>query len=188
MTPAAAPEAIFHVAVQAAPFDTATQIARLARGRTNMGAVVTFTGLCRADAGDAPLTALVLEHYPGMAEEEITRHLDTARARWPLQGAIIIHRHGRIVPGEPIVLVVTASAHRAAAFAAAEFLMDWLKTSAPFWKKEERAAHHGGWVAAKAADDQAAARWSPPAQQGQKDGPEDGPKAAPESESKDGSR
>ncbi|WP_454918146.1 molybdenum cofactor biosynthesis protein MoaE [Xanthobacter sediminis] len=158
---------LFEVRVEAEAFDAAVESARLSAGRTDVGAVVTFTGLCRADAGDgpdaAPLTALVLEHYPGMAEEEIARHLDEARRRWPLQGAVIVHRHGRIVPGAPIVLVATASAHRGAAFAAAEFLMDWLKTGAPFWKKEERAAA-GAWVSARSADDAAAARWDlPPA-------------------------
>lgn len=157
---------LFEVRVDAAPFDAAAESARLSEGRTDVGAVVTFTGLCRADAGagpgEAPLAALVLEHYPGMAEEEIARHLDEARRRWPLQGAIVVHRHGRIVPGAPIVLVATASAHRGAAFAAAEFLMDWLKTNAPFWKKEERFGA-GAWVAAKSADDAAAARWTVPA-------------------------
>lgn len=155
-----AADAPFQVRIQAEPFDGAAEAARLCAGRTDVGAVVTFTGLCRADAGATPLTALVLEHYPGMAEEEISRHLDEARQRWPLQGAIVVHRHGRIVPGEPIVLVATASAHRAAAFAAAEFLMDWLKTNAPFWKKEERAGTEAGaWIAAKETDDAAAARW-----------------------------
>lgn len=159
-------DAVFEVRVQAEPFDAAAEAARLSEGRTDVGAVVTFTGLCRADAGEAPLTALVLEHYPGMAEEEITRHLDEARRRWPLQGAVIVHRFGRIVPGAPIVMVATSSAHRAAAFAAAEFLMDWLKTGAPFWKKEERGTDGttgGDWVAAKCSDDEAAARWSRPA-------------------------
>ncbi len=151
----------FTVRVQAEPFDASAESAALSAGRTDVGAVVSFIGLCRADTGTdgAPLVALVLEHYPGMAEEEMGRHLDEARHRWPLQGACIIHRHGRITPGEPIVLVVTASAHREAAFAAAEFLMDWLKTNAPFWKREER-ADGGDWVAAKAADDAAAARWT----------------------------
>ena len=151
---------MFSVRIQGQPFDVGAEVAALTEGRTDAGAVVTFTGLCRADAGadGAPLAALTLEHYPGMAEEEIGRHLEEARRRWPLQGARIIHRSGRITPGEPIVLVVTASAHRGAAFAAAEFLMDWLKTGAPFWKREER-ADGGDWVAAKAADDAAAARW-----------------------------
>lgn len=153
----------FSVRVQAETFDAAREAATLADGRTDVGAVVTFTGLCRADTTAAgPLVALHLEHYPGMAEEEMGRILDEARTRWPLSGARVIHRHGRIVPGEGIVLVVTASPHRGAAFAAAEFLMDWLKTSAPFWKKEERpdAPGDGAWVEAKATDDDAAERWS----------------------------
>ena len=146
------------VRIQAEPFDTGAEVARLAEGRTDVGAVVTFTGLCRAEGGR--LAALELEHYPGMAEEEIGRVAQEAAARWPLQGVVAIHRHGRIAPGEPIVLVVTASAHRAAAFEAAEFLMDYLKTRAPFWKKE----HHvdgtaGDWVEAKDADDKAMERW-----------------------------
>ncbi|MCK0196690.1 molybdenum cofactor biosynthesis protein MoaE [Ancylobacter sp. 6x-1] len=155
---------MFTVRIQSAPFDAACEAAALSDGRQDVGALVTFTGLCRADDA-APeaggrLVALTLEHYPGMAEEEIARHVEEARRRWPLMGATVIHRHGRIVPGEPIVLVVTASAHRGAAFAAAEFLMDWLKTSAPFWKQEEREAATG-WVDAKAADDDAAGRWDP---------------------------
>lgn len=151
----------FSVSVQAAPFDAAAEIGALS-GAGEVGAVVSFTGFCRADkneTGDgAPLRALVLEHYPGMAEAEMERLMDEARARWPLLGARIVHRHGRIVPGEQIVLVVTASAHREAAFSAASFLMDWLKTDAPFWKKEER-TEGGDWVAAKDRDTQAARRW-----------------------------
>lgn len=152
---------MFTVRIQAQDFDAATEAAALARGRTDIGAVVTFAGLCRAqDApGGAPLIALTLEHYPGMAEEEIGRLIEQARARWPLIGATVIHRYGRMVPGDNIVLVVTASAHRAAAFEAAEFLMDWLKTSAPFWKMEER-DDGKGWVAAKDDDDAAAERWN----------------------------
>lgn len=151
---------MFAVRIQHDPFDAAAESARLTDGRTDVGAVVTFTGLCRADAGAAgqSLGALTLEHYPGMAEEEIERHVDEARRRWPLLGAVVVHRHGRLVPGDPIVLVVTASAHRGAAFAAAEFLMDWLKTSAPFWKKEER-SDGGDWVEAKSSDDAATERW-----------------------------
>lgn len=151
---------LFAVRIQEAPFDAAAESARLSAGRTDVGAVVTFTGLCRADpdAGGAPLAALTLEHYPGMAEAEIERHVEEARRRWPLTGAIVVHRHGRLVPGDPIVMVATAASHRAAAFAAAEFLMDWLKTDAPFWKKEER-ADGAAWVEAKAHDDDARARW-----------------------------
>ncbi|MBS7540625.1 molybdenum cofactor biosynthesis protein MoaE [Ancylobacter lacus] len=152
---------MFTVRIQREDFDAGAEAAALARGRTDVGAVVSFAGLCRADPAEegGRLLALTLEHYPGMAEEEIERHLAQARARWPLAGATIIHRHGRITPGENIVLVVTASAHRAAAFAAAEFLMDWLKTSAPFWKREEREAGPHRWIEAKAADDDAAERW-----------------------------
>lgn len=152
---------MFTVRIQAQDFDPAQEAAALSKGRSDIGAVVTFTGLCRAqDApGGAPLIALTLEHYPGMAEEEISRLVEQARARWPLIGATVIHRYGRMVPGDNIVLVVTASAHRAAAFEAAEFLMDWLKTSAPFWKMEER-DEGTAWVAAKDEDDDAAERWN----------------------------
>ncbi|MEW6255008.1 MAG: molybdenum cofactor biosynthesis protein MoaE [Pseudomonadota bacterium] len=152
----------FDVRVQADPFDIADEIAAMS-GTGDVGAVVSFTGYCRADKSetgiDGALAALVLEHYPGMAEAEMERLMDEARTRWPLLGARIIHRHGRIVPGEQIVLVVTSSAHRDAAFAAASFLMDWLKTNAPFWKKEERAGG-GDWVAAKDSDTDAALRWT----------------------------
>src|ERR1700739_1626644 len=117
--------------------------------RNDVGAVVTFTGICRADENGAPIAALTLEHYPGMAEAEIARHVEEAHARWPLLGALIIHRYGRIFPGEDIVLVATASSHRQAAFAAAEFLMDYLKTRAPFWKQGESAQGRAGGGANK---------------------------------------
>ena len=146
------------VRVQAQAFDVAAETERLTRGRSDIGAVVTFTGLCRDEAG--MLVALEIEHYPGMAEAEIARVDAEAQARWPLAGVTIIHRYGRIAPGEPIVLVVTASRHRDAAFAAASFLMDYLKTRAPFWKKEHRVdGTSGDWVAAKDTDETAAARW-----------------------------
>jgi len=146
------------IRVQAEPFDAAAESRRITQGRTDIGAVVTFTGLCRSEGGS--LAALELEHYPGMAEEELERVAREALARWPLQGVTIIHRHGRIAPGDDIVLVVTASAHRRAAFESADFLMDYLKTRAPFWKKEHTVCGEpGGWVAAKTADDQAAGRW-----------------------------
>ena len=146
------------VRVQSEPFDAAAEASALTAGRADVGAVVTFVGLCRDEGGT--LAALELEHYPGMAEEEISRVVAEAQARWPLMGATAIHRYGKIAPGEDIVLVVTASAHRAAAFAAAEFLMDYLKTRAPFWKKEHRKdGTSGDWVAAKDADDAAADRW-----------------------------
>jgi molybdopterin synthase catalytic subunit len=147
------------------PVDSAAEIAALTAGRADIGAVVTFTGLCRgADHGRA-VAALTLECYVPMAEEEIGRHVAEAQARWPLQGVTVVHRHGRFRPGDLIVLVVTASAHREAAFSAAEFLMDYLKTRAPFWKQEET-PDGTGWVAARETDDQAAARWQatpPPA-------------------------
>jgi len=146
------------VRVQSEPFDAAAEARALTAGRADVGAVVTFVGLCRDEGGT--LAALELEHYPGMAEEEISRVVAEAQARWPLMGATAIHRYGKIAPGEDIVLVVTASAHRVAAFAAAEFLMDYLKTRAPFWKKEHRKdGTSGDWVAAKDADDAAADRW-----------------------------
>ncbi|OAF16233.1 molybdenum cofactor biosynthesis protein MoaE [Bradyrhizobium neotropicale] len=147
------------IRIQETDFDVAHEIAGLTKGRTDIGAVVSFSGICRGDEDSARISALTLEHYPGMAEEEIGRHVDEATSRWPLDGVTIIHRVGRITPGENIVLVVTASQHRQAAFEAAEFLMDYLKTSAPFWKKEESAAGTG-WVEAHARDDEAAARWT----------------------------
>ena len=147
------------IRLQRETFDAAAEAAALTRGRTDIGAVVTFAGICRADENGETIGALNLEHYAGMAEAEIARHVDEANARWPLLGATVIHRYGRITPGEPIVLVVTASSHREAAFAAAEFLMDYLKTRAPFWKQVEKATGTQ-WVEAKAADDAAAERWS----------------------------
>jgi molybdopterin synthase catalytic subunit len=147
------------IRIQQADFDVAQEIAALSKGRTDVGAVVSFTGICRGTEGSEPIAALTLEHYPEMAEAEIKRHADEAIARWPLQGLTIIHRFGRIVPGENIVLVVTASSHRQAAFEAAEFLMDYLKTSAPFWKQEE-SARGRSWIEAQGHDDAAAARWT----------------------------
>jgi molybdopterin synthase catalytic subunit len=146
------------IRIQSADFDIAAEIAALAKGRTDVGAVVSFSGICRGGEGDKAIAAMTLEHYPGMAEAEIARHVSEAMARWPLQGVTVIHRHGRVVPGDNIVLVLTASAHREAAFQAAEFLMDYLKTNAPFWKSEER-ADGSKWVEAQAHDDSAAARW-----------------------------
>ena len=146
------------VRLQREDFDVAAEADALSRGRTDIGAVVTFTGICRDHEAGHGVSALMLEHYPGMAEEEIARHVNEAETRWPLLGVTVIHRYGRFVPGDNIVLVVTASAHRAAAFEAADFLMDYLKTRAPFWKQEER-AHGTAWVEAKEADDAAARRW-----------------------------
>src|SRR5579871_2626236 len=137
------------VRLQREAFDTAAEAAKLTRGRTDIGAVVTFTGICRGDENGEPIAALTLEHYPEMAEAEIARQIAAAQARWSLFGVRIVHRFGRIEPGADIVLVITASSHRQDAFAAAEFLMDYLKTRAPFWKEVERATGKS-WVDAKA--------------------------------------
>lgn len=146
------------ISVQRGTFDAAAESAALAAGRTDIGAIVTFTGLCRDEGGR--LERLDLEHYPEMAEAEIGRVADEALRRWPLLGLTIVHRYGPIRPGEPIVLVVTASSHRVAAFEAAEFLMDYLKSNAPFWKKERLVeGGDGGWVDAKREDQDALVRW-----------------------------
>jgi molybdopterin synthase catalytic subunit len=147
------------IRIQQADFNVAQEIAALSKGRTDIGAVVSFSGICRGSEQGEPIAALTLEHYPGMAEAEIGRHADEALSRWPLQGLTIIHRFGRIAPGENIVLVVTASSHRQAAFEAAEFLMDYLKTNAPFWKREE-SQKGTSWVEARDHDDDATARWT----------------------------
>jgi molybdopterin synthase catalytic subunit len=147
------------IRIQEADFDIAREIAGLTAERSDIGAVVSFTGVCRGSEDGAAIAALTLEHYPGMAEEEIARHAGTAMSRWPLSGIRVVHRVGRITPGENIVLVVTASKHRQAAFEAAEFMMDYLKANAPFWKRVEAA---GGpkWIEARDHDDAAAARWT----------------------------
>jgi molybdopterin synthase catalytic subunit len=147
------------IRLQREPFDAAVEAAKLTRGRTDVGALVTFTGICRGTEASEPIAALTLEHYPGMAEAEIERHVEEAKTRWPLMGVTVIHRYGRITPGEDIMMVAVASSHREAAFAAAELLMDYLKTRAPFWKQIERAGEKT-WVEAKASDDTAAERWT----------------------------
>src|SRR3954465_7802943 len=149
------------IRIQEADFDIAREISALTKGRTDIGAVVSFSGVCRGTEGGETIAALTLEHYPGMAEAEITRHAETAMSRWPLTGVPIIHRVGRIAPGENIVLVLTASQHRQAAFQSAEFLMDYLKANAPFWKREESAAGTA-WVDARSHDDAAVDRWTKP--------------------------
>ena len=149
------------VRVQAEDFDAAAEITALTKDRTDIGAIVTFTGLCRDEGG--MLAALELEHYPGMAEAEIRRIARLAIERWPVQSLIAIHRVGKITPGGNIVLVVAASPHREAAFSAASFLMDFLKTSAPFWKKEHlKDGTSGNWVDAKDKDDAALKKWETP--------------------------
>jgi molybdopterin synthase catalytic subunit len=147
------------VRVQHDDFDVAAETARLTAGRADAGAIVTFTGLCRDEGGR--LAALELEHYPGMAEAEIGQICEQAVTRFSLLGLTAIHRVGKIAPGENIVLVIALAPHRHAAFDGASFVMDYLKTSAPFWKKEHFAdGRTGGWVDAKDSDDQARAKWS----------------------------
>lgn len=149
---------IVAIRIQAEAFNVAAETAALTEGRPDIGAVVAFTGFCRDEGGR--LAALELEHYPGMAEAEIARIAAQARERWPLLGLTIIHRFGKVLPGDPIVLVLAASSHRRAAFEAADFLMDYLKTRAPFWKREHlKDGTAGPWVEAKDLDDEAAQRW-----------------------------
>ena len=147
------------VRVQREDFDVGAEVRRLTAGRTDIGAIVTFTGTVRSGNDGGAITAMTLEHYPGMTEAELARVEVEAGKRWPLQASLIVHRIGTLQPGDNIVLVMTASAHRQAAFAAAEFLMDYLKTRAPFWKKETRADGAERWVEARDSDDHAAGRW-----------------------------
>jgi molybdopterin synthase catalytic subunit len=147
------------IRVQREDFDVGAEIAALTRGQTGIGGVASFIGLMRDVAGGETVRAMTLEHYPGMTERELTRIEQEARQRWPLIASLVIHRYGRLEPGDRIVLVATASAHRAAAFESCEFLMDYLKTKAPFWKQEET-PDGPRWVAAEASDDAAASRWS----------------------------
>ena len=143
------------VRVQAAPFDTGAEMAALLAGRTDVGGVGCFVGVVRGEG----IRAMTLEHYPGMTERALRAIAAEAEARWDLQGCTVIHRHGRLLPGYPIVLVLAASRHRQAALDATAFLIDWLKTRAPFWKQEERADGSTGWVEARDSDDSAAKRW-----------------------------
>ncbi|MCA1974255.1 MAG: molybdenum cofactor biosynthesis protein MoaE [Caenispirillum sp.] len=152
------------IRVQREDFDPGAEMATFCAGDTSVGAVASFLGLVRADkasegAEGAAVAAMTLEHYPGMTERQLEAIEQEARRRWPLTDVLVIHRHGRLEPGDRIVLVLTASAHRQAAFDACAFLMDWLKTKAPFWKREETAAG-ARWVDAKASDDAAAERWN----------------------------
>jgi molybdopterin synthase catalytic subunit len=146
------------IRVQEAPFDVGAELAALSAGRTDIGAVASFVGLVRDHAGEQAIGAMTLEHYPGMTEKKLAEIEAVACERWPLQASLIVHRHGRMLPGEPIVLVATASQHRAAALDACAFLIDWLKTKAPFWKLEE-GDQASQWVEARSADDEAADRW-----------------------------
>jgi molybdopterin synthase catalytic subunit len=146
------------IRVQTEDFDPGAEIARLHDGRSDIGAVVSFVGLVRGESHGEALTSMTLEHFPGMTERELLRIADEARARWKLNDVVVVHRIGTLKPGERIVLVVTAAGHRQAAFEAGEFLMDYLKTRAPFWKREQRASGEH-WVEARESDDRAAERW-----------------------------
>jgi molybdopterin synthase catalytic subunit len=150
------------IRIQEAPFDVGVELRALTRGRSDIGALASFLGLVRDLASDRAISAMTLEHYPGMTERKLAEIEAEAQARWPLQASLIVHRYGRMLPGEPIVLVATASQHRSAALEACAFLIDWLKTQAPFWKLEETPADAGTaprWVEAREADERAAARW-----------------------------
>jgi molybdopterin synthase catalytic subunit len=148
------------IKVQREDFDVGAELAALTAGRTDVGGVASFVGLVRDMAGGAPVGAMTLEHYPGMTEKKLAEIEAEAQRRWPLQASLIIHRYGRLEPGERIVLVATASPHRQAALEACAFLIDWLKTKAPFWKLEDTASGPQ-WVEARDSDDEAAARWTP---------------------------
>ena len=148
------------VSVQPQDFDLTAEVRALTAGRTDIGAIVTFTGTVRGEAKGRSITSMTLEHYPGMTEAELGRVEAEALARWPLQATRMIHRFGELRPGDNIVLVVVASAHRQAAFEAAAFLMDYLKSRAPFWKKETATSGEGSWVDAREADDLALQRWT----------------------------
>lgn len=150
------------IRVQAADFDVGAAFAEVTAGRSDAGGVALFVGLVRDMAAGAAVSAMTLEHYPGMTERQLAAIEAEARRRWPLQDVLVIHRFGRLEPGDRIVLVATVSAHREAAFESCRFLMDWLKTKAPFWKQEEGEGG-GRWVDARAEDDMAAARWGEPA-------------------------
>ena len=148
------------IRVQREDFDIGAELARLTDGNTQVGGLAMFVGLVReiAPAGSTGSSAMTLEHYPGMTEKRLAEIEAEARARWPLDGVLIIHRHGRLEPGDRIVLVATTSSHRQAALESCAFLIDWLKTKAPFWKLEESGGR-AAWVEARESDNQAAEKW-----------------------------
>ena len=146
------------IRVQREKFDLGAEVARMTEGNHGIGGVCAFVGLVRDVAGDRPIAAMTLEHYPAMTEKALAAIEAEARGRWPLEDTLIIHRYGRLEPGDPIVLVAVASAHRQAAFEACQFLIDWLKTKAPFWKREDT-GDETRWVEARASDDHATRRW-----------------------------
>lgn len=147
------------IKVQLEPFDVGEEIAALTKGNTSIGGIVSFVGTVREMSGDSAIKSMTLEHYPGMTERALEEIEAEANQRWPLETSKIIHRYGKLAPGEGIVLVITASSHRQAAFESCEFLMDWLKTKAPFWKLEEN-DEGGNWVDAREADTAATQKWA----------------------------
>jgi molybdopterin synthase catalytic subunit len=149
------------IRVQHEDFDVGAELSRLTAGRTDVGGIATFVGMVRDVAGGEAIGAMTLEHYPGMTEKKLAEIEAEAQRRWPLQATLIIHRYGRLEPGDRIVFVATASAHRQAALDSCAFLIDWLKTKAPFWKLEETPAGPQ-WVDARDSDDAAAERWVTP--------------------------
>ncbi len=156
------------IKVQREDFDVGREIAALCDGNRAVGGLAVFVGLVRDMAGERPVGAMTLEHYPGMTEKMLAKIEAEARERWPLEASLIVHRYGRLEPGERIVLVAAASAHRQAALEACQFLIDWLKTKAPFWKLEE-GPEGAAWVEARADDDASAARWDAPSKAGKAD-------------------
>jgi molybdopterin synthase catalytic subunit len=146
------------IRVQEADFDVGAEIQRMTEGKVDVGALACFVGLVRDIAGDDPIESMTLEHYPGMTERQLEKLEGEARERWPLNDVLIVHRYGRLTPGDRIVLVATTSSHRQAALESCGFLIDWLKTKAPFWKKEET-PKGARWVEAKSEDDAQAERW-----------------------------
>ena len=146
------------IRVQLEDFDVGAELSGLTDGNHGVGGLCSFVGLVRDMAGSEPISAMTLEHYPGMTEKQLAEVEAEARSRWELSGVTIIHRYGRLEPGEQIVLVLTASPHRKAALESCAFLIDWLKTRAPFWKLEET-PEGSRWVEARSSDDEAAARW-----------------------------
>lgn len=150
------------IRVQREDFDIGAELARLTEGNSRIGGLASFVGLVRDLAGEGSVSAMTLEHYPGMTEKRLAEIEAEARARWPLESVLIIHRYGRLEPGDRIVLVATTSAHRQAALESCAFLIDWLKTKAPFWKLEETGSGETRWVEARSSDDAAAERWQHP--------------------------
>ncbi len=147
------------IKVQSEPFDVGEEIARLSKDNTSIGGIVSFVGTVREISDGSAINSMTLEHYPGMTERALEEIEAQAHARWPLEASLIIHRYGKLLPGDGIVLVITASAHRKAAFQSAEYLMDWLKSKAPFWKLEED-DEGGSWVDAREQDNSATKRWA----------------------------